>query len=166
MNMTSAAKLEILADPAALARRVADWMLEFAMAKDGSFAVALSGGSTPQGLYERLAEFPYIDAFPWARTRWFWGDERFVLHDNFERDRWVTAVIGAKAEGRITLRIQRSRAAGTWPSWSRGKGSGRSSIGSAAATTACRRRNSVPPVRFALLVLRRRSPSIEIAGRT
>lgn len=78
----SEAKLEILADPAALARRVADWMLELATAKDGNFAVALSGGSTPQGLYERLAEPPYIDAFPWSRTHWFWGDERFVPHDN------------------------------------------------------------------------------------
>ncbi|MDQ6711184.1 MAG: 6-phosphogluconolactonase [Candidatus Dormibacteraeota bacterium] len=82
MNVMSAAKLEILADPAALARRVADWMLELATAKDGNFAVALSGGSTPQGLYERLAESPYIETFPWSRTHWFWGDERFVPHDN------------------------------------------------------------------------------------
>ena len=82
MTSASEAKLEILADPAALARRVADWMLELATATDGNFAVALSGGSTPQGLYERLAEPPYIDAFPWARTHWFWGDERFVPHDN------------------------------------------------------------------------------------
>lgn len=82
MISASKAKVEVLADPEALSRRVADWVLELAMAKDGEFAVALSGGSTPQGLYERLAGPPYIDAFPWFRTHWFWGDERFVPHDN------------------------------------------------------------------------------------
>ncbi len=70
------------ADPEALSRRVAGWLLELAVAKEGTFAVCLSGGSTPQGLYERLAEAPYLDAFPWSRTHWFWGDERFVPHDD------------------------------------------------------------------------------------
>ena len=79
---TSKAKIEILADPEALSRRVAAWLLELAVAKEGAFAVCLSGGSTPQGLYERLAEEPYLDAFPWSRAHWFWGDERFVPHDD------------------------------------------------------------------------------------
>ena len=48
----------------------------------GSFAVCLSGGSTPQRLYEHLAGPPYRDAFPWSRTHWFWGDEQFVPHDD------------------------------------------------------------------------------------
>ncbi len=73
---------EVLADAVAVSRRVADWLLEIAMAKDGVFAVALSGGSTPRQLYERLAEPLYRDAFPWSRTHWFWGDERFVPHDD------------------------------------------------------------------------------------
>src|ERR1700732_1890252 len=67
---------EILADPEALARRVAEWLLAAATAKDGVFAVALSGGSTPRRLYEHLAGPPYRDLFPWSRTHWFWGDER------------------------------------------------------------------------------------------
>ena len=75
-------RLEILADPQALSRRVADWMLDAAMAKPGAFAVALSGGSTPQRLYALLAEPPWRDTFPWDRTHWFWGDERFVPHDD------------------------------------------------------------------------------------
>ena len=82
MTSPSEAKLEILADPEALSRRVADWMLELATAKDGVFAVALSGGSTPRRLYEHLAGPPYRDVFPWSRTHWFWGDERFVPHDD------------------------------------------------------------------------------------
>ena len=76
------AKLEILSDPETMARRVAEWMIELANAKDGVFAVCLSGGSTPQGLYEHLAELPYRDRFPWPRAHWFWGDERFVPHND------------------------------------------------------------------------------------
>lgn len=78
----SGAKLEILADPEALARRVADWIFEAATAKDGVFAIALSGGSTPRPVYEHLAAPPYRNAFPWSRTHWFWGDERFAPHDD------------------------------------------------------------------------------------
>jgi 6-phosphogluconolactonase len=78
----SAAKLEILADPEALAHRVADWMLEAATAKPGVFAVALSGGSTPRRLYQMLAGPIYRETFPWSRTHWFWGDERFVPGDD------------------------------------------------------------------------------------
>jgi 6-phosphogluconolactonase len=61
-----------------MARRVADWLLAAVVAKDAVFAVALSGGSTPRRLYERLAAPPYRDRFPWPRVHWFWGDERFV----------------------------------------------------------------------------------------
>jgi 6-phosphogluconolactonase len=82
MTNVAEAKLEILADPDALARRVADWLLATATAKDGAFAIALSGGSTPRRLYELLAGPPYRDGFPWSRTHWFWGDERFVPHDD------------------------------------------------------------------------------------
>lgn len=76
------AKLETLADPEALSHRVADWLLELATAKDGIFGIGLSGGKTPRRLYERLAGPPYRDSFPWSRTHWFWGDERFVPHDD------------------------------------------------------------------------------------
>ena len=82
MTSPSQAKLEILADPKALWCRVAEWMLDLAAAKDGVFAVCLSGGSTPHGLYEHLAELPYRDRFPWQRAHWFWGDERFVPHND------------------------------------------------------------------------------------
>ena len=82
MTGVSKAKVEILADLEVLSRRVAAWMLELAAAKEGRFAVCLSGGSTPQRLYELLAQTPYRGRFPWPRTHWFWGDERFVPHEN------------------------------------------------------------------------------------
>ena len=74
--------IETLPDPPALARRVAEWLLERTRAKAGRFALCLSGGSTPRLLYETLAAPPFRDAFPWNRTHLFWGDERFVPPDD------------------------------------------------------------------------------------
>jgi 6-phosphogluconolactonase len=45
----------------------------------GECALALAGGRTPRGVYERLAG---MQAVPWGRTRVFWGDERFVPRDH------------------------------------------------------------------------------------
>jgi 6-phosphogluconolactonase len=80
----SATRLEILADSEALARRAADWLVTAAAGSKGQFRVAMSGGSTPRRLYELLSGPPYREVFPWARTHWFWGDERFVPHDSPE----------------------------------------------------------------------------------
>ena len=45
----------------------------------GSFTVALSGGTTPKGLYSLLARESQI---PWDRVSFFWGDERHVPPDH------------------------------------------------------------------------------------
>lgn len=75
--------LEILADPEAVARHVAHWLVERISAQSGKpFAIALSGGSTPRRLYELLAGQPYRATLPWERVHWFWGDERFVAYDD------------------------------------------------------------------------------------
>jgi 6-phosphogluconolactonase len=45
----------------------------------GSFAVALSGGSTPKSMYELLAnDSTFRDQVDWTRVHVFWGDERHV----------------------------------------------------------------------------------------
>lgn len=82
MNASPESNRVVLADPEDLAARVAEWLFELAAAQGGTFSVALSGGSTPRRLYERLARPPYPDTFPWHRTHWFWGDERFVPHSD------------------------------------------------------------------------------------
>jgi 6-phosphogluconolactonase len=75
--------VEVQPDAEALAQRAADWLLSLATARrQGPFAVALSGGSTPRRLYQLLATSPRLEAFPWGRAHWFWGDERFVPHDD------------------------------------------------------------------------------------
>jgi len=53
-----------------------------AIGASGRFAVALSGGSTPQGLYRLLATEPYAARVDWPRVQVFWGDERCVAPDD------------------------------------------------------------------------------------
>lgn len=74
--------VEIAEDAATLAEKEADWLLALAREKSGVFSIALSGGSTPRRLYQLLASVPRRNLFPWDRTCWFWGDERFVPHDD------------------------------------------------------------------------------------
>jgi 6-phosphogluconolactonase len=74
--------LTVYDDPAALADGVAAWLTDLATEKDDLFFVCLSGGSTPKRLYERLAQAPYDQEFPWANTHVFFGDERFVPADH------------------------------------------------------------------------------------
>jgi 6-phosphogluconolactonase len=74
--------LEILPDPQTLARHVAEWMTQAALAAKTPFRVSLSGGSTPKALYSLLAADDFRDRFPWARVSWYWGDERFVPYDH------------------------------------------------------------------------------------
>ena len=53
-----------------------------AIAARDSFAVALAGGSTPKGLYARLAAAPFRSQLDWTKVRFFWGDERHVPPDH------------------------------------------------------------------------------------
>jgi 6-phosphogluconolactonase len=76
--------IEVVADPSALAARVAQWMTATATGAEGRFRVALSGGSTPRALYALLASDKFRSRFPWQRVEWFWGDERFVPYDDPE----------------------------------------------------------------------------------
>jgi 6-phosphogluconolactonase len=55
-------------------------LIERAIAERGGAVVCLTGGRTPQRLYERLADagHPWRDRIDWARVHLFWGDERHV----------------------------------------------------------------------------------------
>jgi 6-phosphogluconolactonase len=75
-------QLQIFADPMALARHVAEWMMAAALAAKGSFRISLSGGSSPKVLYQLLASEEFRGRFPWPLVSWYWGDERFVPYDD------------------------------------------------------------------------------------
>jgi 6-phosphogluconolactonase len=72
----------VVADADALARAAAGRISARLNRSTGRLAVCLAGGSTPGHLFELLATEPYRNALPWNRIHWFWGDERFVPHDD------------------------------------------------------------------------------------
>jgi 6-phosphogluconolactonase len=82
MTNTASTESRTFESAETLAQGVAEWLCALVQARDREFAVCLSGGSTPQRLYERLATPAIASRFPWNRTHWFWGDERFVPHDH------------------------------------------------------------------------------------
>lgn len=53
-----------------------------AIRQKGYFAVALTGGSSPEGLYRLLSEDQYKNQIDWTKVLIFWGDERWVPLDN------------------------------------------------------------------------------------
>lgn len=55
-----------------------------AVLERGRFTWALSGGSTPRGLYQLLASDPFRERMPWDAIHFFWGDERHVPPDHPE----------------------------------------------------------------------------------
>lgn len=81
-NDPTARRIQVLADPAALARAGAEELTRRALAavrEKGWAAVALSGGSTPKALYKLLATEPaFRERLPWRELHFFFGDERHV----------------------------------------------------------------------------------------
>jgi 6-phosphogluconolactonase len=60
-----------------LAELGADWIAQRAEGQ-AQFAISLAGGSTPKGVYERLATLPLA----WETWHVWWGDERMVQPDH------------------------------------------------------------------------------------
>lgn len=72
-------------DPEAVHREVADRLARVISGHpDGSgpFRVAVSGGSTPKGLYERLGSGDRAGRLPWRKVHLFFADERCVPPDH------------------------------------------------------------------------------------
>jgi len=79
------ATIRILPDKEAIFRASADEFVRLAkgaVAAGKRFTVALSGGSTPRGLYELLTTPAYKSQVDWSKVEFFWGDERSVPPDN------------------------------------------------------------------------------------
>ncbi|HJV65511.1 MAG TPA: 6-phosphogluconolactonase [Geomonas sp.] len=53
-----------------------------AVEKRGAFDVLLSGGETPRRCYELLGQEPLRGEVPWHAVHLFWGDERWVPHND------------------------------------------------------------------------------------
>jgi 6-phosphogluconolactonase len=76
-------EIRVFSDPHAIAVEAADRIAraaDEAIALTDRFSIALSGGSTPKLLHQRLAE-RYRDAIDWTKVEIFFGDERCVPPD-------------------------------------------------------------------------------------
>jgi 6-phosphogluconolactonase len=71
-----------VADPAELAKVAADRVIARISANAGRAAICLTGGSSPQQLYQLLATDAYRSRIPWDHVHWFIGDDRFVGADD------------------------------------------------------------------------------------
>jgi 6-phosphogluconolactonase len=84
--MAAPPKIEILSQPGDIVRRAATEFVRAArdaVSKRAVFRVALSGGSTPKGLYSLLAADTALrEQTPWSAIHFFWGDERNVPPDH------------------------------------------------------------------------------------
>ncbi|MBX9744323.1 MAG: 6-phosphogluconolactonase [Chlamydiales bacterium] len=63
-----------------------------AIAKSGRFAVALSGGSTPKAIFEKLAKCP--EALDWSKVWLFWSDERSISPEDPESNYHMAMTAG------------------------------------------------------------------------
>jgi 6-phosphogluconolactonase len=73
--------VRVYPNPVEVARAAARLFVDYAwqaIAKDGQFFVALSGGSTPQLLFGFLASDEFRGQVDWGKVHVFWGDERAV----------------------------------------------------------------------------------------
>jgi 6-phosphogluconolactonase len=66
--------------------------VEQAVATRGVARVAISGGSTPKGMFQILADpaKPFAETVPWNKLQLFWVDERCVPPDNPESNYHMT----------------------------------------------------------------------------
>jgi 6-phosphogluconolactonase len=82
MSTSQTASLHVFDDPQSVAVAAAEWIASRISETSDVFRMALSGGNTPRLLYRRLASPDYHNRIEWRRVELFWGDERFVPHND------------------------------------------------------------------------------------
>jgi 6-phosphogluconolactonase len=78
--MSTPTEIHVLDTPADLFAAAAEEFAQLAnhaVQAQGKFSVALSGGSTPKGMFALLAGEKFA-SLPWNKLYFFWGDERYV----------------------------------------------------------------------------------------
>ena len=79
---TKKREIQIVENGETVSRAAAEMMVSLALEKlksKESFAVALSGGSTPKNMFAILVNDAALrNQMPWDRVHFFWGDERHV----------------------------------------------------------------------------------------
>ena len=84
MSGTAEPDVRVFADPLAVSAAAAAWVaakLGDAVRARGRASFVVSGGSTPRILYQLLGT-QFKELVPWPAVHVFWGDERYVPHDD------------------------------------------------------------------------------------
>jgi 6-phosphogluconolactonase len=76
--------LNIFDTPDILAQHVSNEMQSLINKSPGNLFFAVSGGSTPLVMFNKLANPPFKDKVDWEKAHFFWCDERCVNPDNPE----------------------------------------------------------------------------------
>lgn len=76
----------------------------------GAFFVALSGGSTPKAIFERLCTPPYREQIDWSKVHLFWSDERSVSPEDKDSNYHMAMESGLKNVGIPRDQIHRMQA--------------------------------------------------------
>lgn len=82
--MTAEPTIEVI-EPRLYAASVADELvasIQDAIHERGRCSLVLSGGSTPSAVYRCLAMPPRVESVEWGKVDLFWGDERWVSHED------------------------------------------------------------------------------------
>ena len=88
--MTSITEVKIYSTSQEVFKAIAEEILHLTQnSRQLLFHVALSGGSTPKGLFKTLSK-EYSESIPWNRIHFWWGDERCVLPNNEESNYKMT----------------------------------------------------------------------------
>ena len=87
-------EIQIVDNGEAVSRTAAEMLVSLVLETlktEDSFAVALSGGSTPKNMFSILAnDEPLRARMPWDRIHFFWGDERHVPPDHQDSNYHMT----------------------------------------------------------------------------
>ncbi len=73
--------IRVFRDPESMSLAAAEYVSSIAeksIAGKGGFAFAVSGGTTPRGLYSLLGAAPFRERIAWKKVHLFWADERCV----------------------------------------------------------------------------------------
>ncbi|NQU55128.1 MAG: 6-phosphogluconolactonase [Bacteroidetes bacterium] len=88
--MTTNTEVKIYATPKKVYKAIAKEI--FRLTQNSSqprFDIALSGGNSPKGLFEKISK-KYADSIPWDRIHFWWGDERCVSPESNESNYKMT----------------------------------------------------------------------------
>ncbi len=105
-------EVRVLTDSSALFHVLAEQFVGLAndaIARRERFAVALSGGSTPRPLYERLASREFVTRMDWKQTDVFFSDERCVPPDDERSNYRLAADTLLRHVGLPPVRLHRMR---------------------------------------------------------